>query len=84
LQSPRLVKNGLGWRIGEGDLADIAKLVASGSEFTIEVVSTKSDLKKYDAVIITDVMNPQGKYDVIKHKVAYHCLLTLSLLHILK
>ncbi|MDP4840363.1 MAG: winged helix-turn-helix transcriptional regulator, partial [Alphaproteobacteria bacterium] len=48
--------------VGEGDLADIAKLVASGSNFMIEVVSTQSDLKKYDAVIVTDVMNPQGTY----------------------
>lgn len=69
---------------GEGDLADIANLVASGSKFTIEVVSTKADLKKYDAVIITDVMNPQGTYDAIKHKVDYHRLLTLNLLHISK
>jgi hypothetical protein len=70
--------------VGEGDLADIAKLVVSGSEFTIDVVSIKADLKKYDAVIITDVMNPQGTYDAIKHKVAYHRLLTLNLLHISK
>lgn len=70
--------------VGEGDLADIAQLVASGSEFAIDVVSTKTDLKKYDAVIVTDVMNPQGTYDAIKDKVAYHRLLTLNLLHISK
>ena len=70
--------------VGEGDLSDIAKLVASGSDFTIEVVSTKTDLKKYDAVIVTDVMNPQGTYDAIKDKVEYHRLLTLNLLHISK
>lgn len=70
--------------VGEGDLADIAKLVASGSEFAIDVVSTKDDLKKYDAVIVTDVMNPQGTYDAIKHKVESHRLLTLNLLHISK
>ncbi len=68
--------------VGKGDLADIAKLVASGSEFRIEVASTKSDLKKYDAVIVTDVINPQDTYDVIKHKVECDRLLTLSLLHI--
>jgi hypothetical protein len=70
--------------VGEGDLADIAKLVASSHEFSIEVVATKDDLKKYDAVIITDVMNPQGTYDAIKHKVEYHRLLILNLLHISK
>ena len=70
--------------VGEGDLADIANLVASGSDFVIDVVLTQTDLKKYDAVIVTDVINPQGTYDVIKHKVDYHRLLTLNLLHISK
>lgn len=70
--------------VGEGDLADIAKLVASGSDFTIDVISTKADLKKYDAVIVTDVMNPQGTYDAVKHKVDYQRLLILNLLHISK
>lgn len=70
--------------IGEGDLADIAKLVASGDDFFIDVVSVKADLKKYDAVIVTDVMNPQGAYDSVKHKVDHHRLLTLNLLHISK
>ena len=70
--------------VGEGDLADIAKLVAYGSEFTIDVVSTNVDFKKYEAVIVADVMNPQGTYDAIKHKVEYHRLLTLNLLHISK
>jgi hypothetical protein len=70
--------------VGEGDLADIAKLVASGSEFEIGAASTKADLKKYDAVIVTDVINPQGTYDAIKHNVEYHRLLTLNFLHISK
>ena len=70
--------------VGEGDLADIAKLVASGSEFAMEVVSTKDDLTKYDAVIVTDVMNPQGTYNAIKHQVEHHRLFTLNLLHISK
>jgi DNA-binding MarR family transcriptional regulator len=68
----------------EGDLADVAKLVASDNEFSIDVVSIQVDFKKYDAVIITDVINPQGTYDAIKHKVDYHRLLTLNLLHISK
>jgi hypothetical protein len=70
--------------VGEGDLADIAKLVAFDCGFLIEVVSTKADLKKYDAVIVTDVMNPQGTYDVIKRKVDNHRLLALNFLHISK
>lgn len=70
--------------VGEGDLADIAKLVASGNAFALDVVSTKTDLKQYDAVIVTDVMNPQGTYDAIKYKAEYHRLLILNLLHISK
>jgi hypothetical protein len=70
--------------VGGGDLSDIAKLVASHNEFMIDVVSTKDDLTEYDAVIVTDVINPQGTYDAIKHKVDYHRLLTLNLLHISK
>ena len=63
---------------------DIAKLVASDDEFTVDIVSLDADLKKYDAVIITDVMNPQSTYDAIKHKVECHRLVTLTLLHISK
>lgn len=70
--------------VGEGDLADIAKLVASSHDFTIDVVSTKVDLNQYHGVLITDVINPQGTYDAIKHKVESHRLLTLNLLHISK
>lgn len=70
--------------VGEGDLADIAKLVASGNAFALDVVSTKADLQKYDAVMVTDVMNPQGTYDAIINKVECYRLLTLNLLHISK
>lgn len=70
--------------VGEGDLADIAKLVASGSNAVIEIGSVEADFKKYDAVIITDVMNPQGTYDAIKHQVDYQRLFILNLLHISK
>lgn len=70
--------------VGDGDLADIAKLVVSDSNFTIDVVSVKVDLKQYDAVIVTDVMNPQGTYDAIEDKVDHHRLLVLKLLHISK
>ena len=70
--------------VGEGDLADIAKLVASGNRFVIDVISVNDDVNGYDAVIVTDVMNPQGTYDAISHKVECHRLLVLTLLHISK
>ena len=75
-----------GWKrialVGEGDLADIAKLVASGSYLIVEIVSLDADFSMYDAVIISDVMNPQGAYDAVRRKVDEDRLLTLNLLHI--
>lgn len=68
--------------VGQGDLADIASLVASGLSINVEIVSTEDDLKAFDAVLVTDVLNPQSTYDLIKHKVEHHRLLTLGLLHI--
>jgi len=75
-----------GWKkiafIGEGDLADIAQLVAHGLGLQVYVVSGEEDLKAYDAVLVTDVINPQGAYDFIQSKVDPERLLTLGLLHI--
>ncbi len=68
--------------IGEGDLTDIAKLVANGSDFLIDNASITDDLQKYDAVIITDISSPQETYDKIKNVVDYNRLLPLKLLHI--
>jgi DNA-binding MarR family transcriptional regulator len=68
--------------VGAGDLADIAKLVASGSDWTVDVVPVEADLHGYDAVIVTDMVNPQGTYDALKHKIEDYRLLTLNLLHI--
>ena len=68
--------------VGEGDLADIAKLVAHASGMVVQVVAVDSDFKTYDAVIITDVVSPQSTYDVLKQKIDHNRLLTLNLLHI--
>ena len=68
--------------IGESDLADIFKLVAKDINLNIKVVNIETDLRQYDAVLITDIINPQSSYDAIKHKVEYQRLLTLKLLHI--
>ncbi|MDP2193132.1 MAG: winged helix-turn-helix transcriptional regulator [Alphaproteobacteria bacterium] len=80
--------NAQGWQnivlVGEGDLADIAKLVASDKAFVIDVASTLDNLEQYDAVIITDVLNPQGTYNVLVHKICHQRLMTLDLLHISK
>lgn len=75
-----------GWQkiglAGAGDLADIAQLVAQGNGLDVSLVNEDADLKVYDAILITDVMNPQGTYDAIKGKVDPNRLLTLYLLHI--
>ena len=68
--------------VGEGDLADIAQLVAQGKGLDVSVVNAQAELAAYDAVLVTDVLNPQGTYDAIKDKVDSHRLLTLYLLHI--
>ncbi len=68
--------------LGAGDLADIAKLVAIGIGVQLEVVDLTIDLKQYDAVLVTDVMDPQGTYDAINGKVEEERLITLKLLHI--
>jgi len=75
-----------GWKkiafVGEGDLADIAQLVAHGLGFQVCIVSGEDDLKSYDAVLVTDVINPQGTHDFIQSKVDPERLLILGLLHI--
>jgi len=70
--------------VGDGDLADIARLVAHGTGVIVEVVDISADFKKYDAVLVTDIMNPQETYDAIKSKIECQRLLTLELLHISK
>lgn len=74
------------WRkialIGEGDLADIAQLVAMGSGLQVSLVNNYADLNAYDAVVVTDVVNPQQTYDLIQGNVEPERLLTLDLLHI--
>ena len=77
-----------GWNkvafVGEGDLADIAKLVSHATNIQVNLVAINSDFTSFDAVMITDVVNPQGTYDVLKGKVEYNHLLALRLLHISK
>jgi hypothetical protein len=75
-----------GWQkvalVGTGDLADIAQLVAQGTGLSISIITQDDDLNSFDAVMITDVMNPQGTYDAIIKKIESMKVLTLDLLHI--
>lgn len=75
-----------GWKnialVGEGDLADIAKLVAHSMGVEVTNVERGSDLKVFDAVLITDVISPQVTYNALKNMVNHKKLLVLNLLHI--
>lgn len=68
--------------VGAGDLSDIAQLVANGAAVFVEVVDAGTDFENYDAVLITDVINPQETYDTIKDNIEKHRLFTPDLLHI--
>lgn len=68
--------------VGAGDLADIAKLVALGTGINATVIDIQADLSKYDAVLVTDIINPQKTYDAIKNQIPHQKLLILDLLHI--
>ncbi|OYZ38707.1 MAG: hypothetical protein B7Y25_00195 [Alphaproteobacteria bacterium 16-39-46] len=68
--------------VGSGDLADIATLVAQGTNIETETISVNNSLKTYDAILITDVMNPQDTYDALKKNIDSHQILTLRLLHV--
>ena len=69
--------------VGPGDLADIAQLVAQGMGLSLQVVDkTVADLSHFDAVLITDTMDPQGTYTAIKGRVEAQRVLVLPLLHI--
>ncbi|MBP9829242.1 MAG: winged helix-turn-helix transcriptional regulator [Proteobacteria bacterium] len=68
--------------LGDGDLADIARLVLQGSDFVVKIVSIDEDFKQYDAILVTDAMNPQKTYDAVKNKIDSNRLLTIKLLHI--
>jgi DNA-binding MarR family transcriptional regulator len=68
--------------VGQGDLAEIAQLVAQGRGFNIVLVDRDANFNSFDAVMITDVINPQGAYDVVKQHVEQKRLLCLDLLHI--
>lgn len=67
---------------GDGDLADIANLVAHGTGLHAEIVTNDADLKNFDAVVITDVISPQATFDRIVKFIPASKIITLELLHI--
>lgn len=77
-----------GWKnialVGDGDLRDIAALVASSVGVCVVSLGVQNniDLSSFDAVLITDVICPQESYDFLKNIVPKERLLVLELLHI--
>jgi hypothetical protein len=77
-----------GWKkvsfVGEGDLADIAFLVSYKLGVEAQLSAVDADFSAYDAVLITDIQNPQNIYDVLKGKIDHPRLFVLDLLHVSK
>lgn len=68
--------------VGQGDLADIALLVFRGSDISVTVTDSNIDFKKFDGVIITDMLHPQDTYNFVKMKTHVNHIITPSVLHI--
>lgn len=82
--------------LGVGDLADIAKLIGQSFGFsvitilidnivtdsTVKANGVEVELSSFDAVLITDLTNPQQSYDLIKQYIESERLLTIDLLQI--
>ena len=70
--------------VGEGELADIAMLVAGKNRFELSVVSQNANFFEFDALLVTDIVSPQATYDAVRTKVHEKKIMTLDLLHIMR
>ena len=70
--------------VGAGDLRDIAVLVADGAGVCITLVDIENDINfgSFDAILITDVTNPQAIYDSLKGAMPKERLILMELLHV--
>ncbi len=70
--------------VGAGDLRDIAVLVADGAGLCITLVDIENDINfgSFDAILITDVTNPQAIYDSLKGAMPKERLILMELLHV--
>lgn len=68
--------------VGPGDMADIALLVASSYDIQLRSVAidNEHELISADAVVITDIQNPQKTYDTLKQFINTDKLLSIHLL----
>jgi DNA-binding MarR family transcriptional regulator len=84
--------------VGAGDLAEIAKLVADNHEISlvglvdpratrfgrVPVVADLAALGEIDAVIVTDLRQPQATFEALRARLPEERVLALSLLHLVR
>ncbi len=66
--------------IGEGEMTEIALLVAKNYNLTLHPKSPEENLTSFDGVLITDIKNPQGVFDNLTSSIAEHKILSIDAL----
>lgn len=70
--------------VGSGDVAEVAMLVSQGFEVNLELIAQTEGyiekLKGFDAVLVTDIANPQGTFDALKECIGEDKLLSIATL----
>lgn len=70
--------------VGSGDVAEIALLVSQGFTVRLELIAQEEGytekLKDFDAILVTDIANPQGTFDVLKECIGENKLLSIGTL----
>lgn len=70
--------------VGSGDVAEIALLVSQGFSVRLTLITKTGgyihSLKDFDAVLVTDITNPQDTFDALKARIAENKLLSIPIL----
>tara|TARA_A100000171_G_C2136809_1_gene150938 strand:+ start:2977 stop:3666 length:690 start_codon:yes stop_codon:yes gene_type:complete len=70
--------------VGSGDVARIAILASNGFSVNLELIEQKDDyiekLKGFEAVLVTDLADPQGTFDTLKDFIEEEKLLSIATL----
>lgn len=70
--------------VGTGDVAEIALLVSQGFAIHLELIAHEKDcnekFKNFDAILVTDIENPQGTFDDLKECIAEEKLFSIETL----
>ena len=75
-----------GWKkiglVGEGDLADIARLVAQSFGVSVDAYSIGGDSQGFGAFLVVDMVTPQVTYDFLRQHIEKHRLFALGVLQV--